>query len=204
MIHPATELRFMGEHIGYGVVATKTIPKGTITWVRDPLDQEIPASRIQTLGPLFRETVDKYTWVDANGSYVLCWDLMRFVNHSCDAACLPAGPFDFTIAVRDIAPGEELTDDYATLNLDESFACACGSSRCRKEVGARDPAFMTDTWDQIVRAALPYVGGVTQPLWSLLSQREREGLERQLREPAKLPSIATQLRQPIGTHLRAV
>jgi hypothetical protein len=36
--------------------------------------------------------------------------------------------------VRDIHPGEELTDDYATLNLEESFACLCGTRECRNRI----------------------------------------------------------------------
>jgi len=35
MIHPDTEVRFINDEIGYGVVAKKLIPKGTITWVQD-------------------------------------------------------------------------------------------------------------------------------------------------------------------------
>ena len=31
MIHPDTELRFINNVVGYGVVAKKLIPKGTIT-----------------------------------------------------------------------------------------------------------------------------------------------------------------------------
>lgn len=39
MIHPDTELRFVTPDIGNGVFATRFIPKGTLTWVRDRLDQ---------------------------------------------------------------------------------------------------------------------------------------------------------------------
>jgi len=39
MMHPDTEIRFISKEIGYGVVAKKIIPKGTITWVQDELDQ---------------------------------------------------------------------------------------------------------------------------------------------------------------------
>lgn len=37
MIHPDTEVRFINPEKGYGLVATKFIPKGTITWVQDDL-----------------------------------------------------------------------------------------------------------------------------------------------------------------------
>lgn len=38
MIHPNTELKFISNQVGYGVVATSFIPAGTITWVLDKLD----------------------------------------------------------------------------------------------------------------------------------------------------------------------
>jgi hypothetical protein len=38
LIHPDSELRFINPVMGYGLFATKTIPKGTVTWVGDPLD----------------------------------------------------------------------------------------------------------------------------------------------------------------------
>ncbi len=40
MIHPHTEIKFINKEVGYGVVATDFIPKGTITWVLDKLDRE--------------------------------------------------------------------------------------------------------------------------------------------------------------------
>lgn len=196
MIHPDTALRFISDDIGYGVVATKAIPKGTIVWVGDPLDQRIPVAQVAELGPLFAGTIDKYAWLDTQDVYILCWDISRYVNHSCDASSLSVGTFDFTMAVRDIEAGEEITDDYGTLNLTETFTCACGSPKCRKDVGPDDPSRMTTTWDAIVREALPSAANVAQPLMSLLSAADREGLERELRDPKRLPSIADQFRPP--------
>ena len=40
MIYPKTELRFISDEIGHGVVATEFIPAGTITWALDKLDRE--------------------------------------------------------------------------------------------------------------------------------------------------------------------
>jgi hypothetical protein len=42
MIHPDSELRFVSPSIGYGLFATRLIPRGTFTWVRDDLDQIVP------------------------------------------------------------------------------------------------------------------------------------------------------------------
>lgn len=46
MIHPHTELKHINNEVGYGVVATKFIPAGTITWVLDKLDQEFCLNRL--------------------------------------------------------------------------------------------------------------------------------------------------------------
>src|SRR5580693_3958593 len=101
MIHPDTELRHINDKVGYGVVATHLIPRGTITWTGDVLDQKFQPPFRQTLDPTLRELFDKYTYLNAAGESVLCWDHARFINHPCDATSLSTG-FDFEIAVRDI------------------------------------------------------------------------------------------------------
>ena len=123
MIHPDTELKFVSDEIGYGLFATRRIPRGTITWVRDDFDMAFTHAEVERMSPTYRAIVDKYTFIDARGLYLLCWDLARFVNHACDATCLSAG-YDFEIAVRDIEAGEQITDDYGTLNLQHEFAIA--------------------------------------------------------------------------------
>jgi len=111
MLHPHTELRFIHEQIGYGIVATHFIPRGTVTWVRDDFDQAFALAQVERMAPLYRDIVAKYCFVDSRGDFVLCWDLARYINHACDSSCRSAG-YDFELAVRDIHPGEELTDDH--------------------------------------------------------------------------------------------
>src|SRR5262249_13901615 len=72
MIHPHTELRLINPEIGWGVFATKPIPKGTVTWVRDELDHIVSPARFRALGPLYRELLEKYTYRDKAGNYILC------------------------------------------------------------------------------------------------------------------------------------
>lgn len=56
-----------------------------------------------------------------------------FVNHACD----PNGAIDFArldlIALRPIAPGEEVTFDYQCTEwaIAVPFQCRCGAARCR-------------------------------------------------------------------------
>lgn len=172
MIHPHTELRFINQELGYGVFATQLIPLGTITWVRDSLDQVIAPDRLHWLPPPYRELLDKYTFRDEEGRHILCWDLGRFMNHSCAPSCLgPSG--DFEIAVRDIQPGEELTDDYASLFLQshESFACHCRSVGCRRHISPADASKQTAVWEALLQPAMKFLSTVEQPLGPLLEAR---------------------------------
>lgn len=170
MIHPNTELRFINDEIGYGVIATRLIPRGTITWVRDNLDQAFSPSEVGRMSRLYREILDKYSFVDPLGDLVLCWDIARFVNHSCRATCLSAG-YDFELAIRDIHPGEELTDDYGTLNLNAEFPCSCGCDNCRRIILPDDTLKYADTWDEVVAEAFPQISAVEQPLWPLVKEK---------------------------------
>ena len=65
-------------------------------------------------------------------------------NHSCDPNLWWVSAYDLA-ARRDIPPGEELTNDYATSTADQEFAmpCRCGTPLCRGTVTGgvwRDPA----------------------------------------------------------------
>ena len=82
MIHPDTELRFISPEKGYGVIATRFIPAGTITWAFDELDRVFSAEEFLGMDVRYREILDKYCYRDSDGQFVLCWDNSRFVNHS--------------------------------------------------------------------------------------------------------------------------
>jgi len=169
MIHPDTELRFINQQIGYGVIATRLIPRGTITWVRDDFDQTFSAAQVEGMTSPYRSIVAKYCFVDARGDFVLCWDLARYMNHSCAPSCRSAG-YDFELAVRDIQPGEELTDDYGSLNLEYDFTCACGSSACRKQIQPGDLLRYAEKWDQSVADPFLLIPTLLQPLWPLVKE----------------------------------
>ncbi|HYR83247.1 MAG TPA: SET domain-containing protein-lysine N-methyltransferase [Terriglobia bacterium] len=178
--------------IGYGVVATRLIPRGTITWVADGLDHVFTTAQIEDIAPMLRPLVEKYSWTNGKGQSILCWDHARFINHSCEASCLSAG-FDFEIAVRDIFPGEELTDDYGTLNLSEPFQCLCDSPQCRDVVRPDDFLKYGAEWDRIVSAAFPLIRTLEQPLWLLVA--EKPEVEKVLSGAAPLPSCMVHYRR---------
>jgi len=170
MIHPASELRHVNSAIGYGVVATRFIPKGSITWVYDDLDQVIDSARLAGMPAILQEAVEKYSYLNGKGERVLCWDHSRFVNHSCKPTSLSPG-FDFEIAVRDIQEGEEITDDYGLLNLESHFHCACGWTHCRGIVGPGDFETYADNWDALIAGAASEMNRVEQPLWDLVREK---------------------------------
>ncbi|GAB2903820.1 SET domain-containing protein-lysine N-methyltransferase [Streptomyces mayteni] len=64
---------------------------------------------------------------------------VRYGNHSCEPNLWHADAVTI-VARRDIATGEELTSDYATLTGVEEWAmdCHCGSGLCRGRVTGRD------------------------------------------------------------------
>ncbi|MBW0105344.1 SET domain-containing protein-lysine N-methyltransferase [Pseudonocardia sp. KRD291] len=91
------------------------------------------------------------------------------VNHSCDPNCgvrLNSGAaFDF-VARRPIAPGQELTFDYAMRNYTVDHfptVCLCGSAGCRGSVtGWKDlPAARRKDYGDLVA---PYLRTMTDPV----------------------------------------
>jgi hypothetical protein len=63
---------------------------------------------------------------------------MIFSNHSCDPNIGVKGQIVF-VAMRDIAPGEELTHDWATTDDDTyEMPCRCGAPNCRKVITGQD------------------------------------------------------------------
>lgn len=172
MIHPDTELRFISPEIGFGVVATKLIPKGTITWVFDALDQIISPERMAQMDSLQKTFLDKYCYRDHNGDYVLCGDHARFVNHSFRSSCMSTA-YDCELAVRDIHPGEELTDDYGYLNPSEPFDCVPEPGSHRTQVLPDDILTFHEEWDAQLRDAFAHFQGLEQPLLHLLAPAHR-------------------------------
>lgn len=169
MIHPHTELRFINATIGHGVVATKFIPAGTITWVLDKLDREFTPEEVSKMENIYRDILDTYTYRNNKGNFVLCWDLGRYVNHSFNSNCLTTA-YDFEIAIRDIHPGEQLTDDYGYLNISEPFEAEDEGSD-RKVVYPDDLLKYYKIWDKELLTVFGKIPNLDQPLKSLLSDK---------------------------------
>jgi hypothetical protein len=162
MIHPQTEIKFINELVGYGVVATDRIPAGTITWVLDELDREFSPAEVASLPPIYQEILETYTFRNNHGNFVLCWDNGRYVNHSFNSNCLTTA-YDFEIAIRDIEVGEQLTDDYGYLNISEPFRGINEGTR-RKIVYPDDLLKYSDVWDSKLRKVFGRIPKVPQAL----------------------------------------
>lgn len=200
MIHPNTRLAFISPEKGYGLVATEFIPRGTITWVQDSLDQEFRPEEVLILGDDYAEIIATYSFRNHHGNYVLCWDHARFVNHSFRSNCLTT-PYNFEIAVRDIHPGEELTDDYGYLNIEEPFE-ALPEGTDRTVVYPDDLLHFHAMWDRQIADNFHLISEVDQPLFGMLDYATRQKINSILREGEALDSILTCYYDPTRSHLR--
>ncbi len=187
MIHPDTEIRFISPEIGYGVVATKLIPKGTITWVLDQLDREFTPQQIDALDPFFQNVLYTYTFRNNVGNFVLCWDHGRYVNHSFRSNCMSTA-YDFEIAIRDIHPGEQLTDDYGYLNVTEPFF-ALDEGTERKAVYPDDIKTYAHVWDAQLKENFHHILEVEQKMLHLLKPELWKKVQAMARGEQPLDSI---------------
>ena len=63
---------------------------------------------------------------------------MLYTNHSCEPNVALQGQIVF-VAMRDVAPGEELTHDWATTDDgDYAMPCHCGRTTCRGTITGKD------------------------------------------------------------------
>jgi hypothetical protein len=169
MIHPDTEVRFINNDKGYGLFAVQFIARGTITWCLDALDREIQPAELAAYDTLYQEILLKYSFRNKRGNYIFCWDNCRYTNHSFMANCCLT-PYEFQIAIRDIEPGEEITDDYGYLNIIEPFETAAEGGD-RTIVYPDDLLRYAARWDKQLAAAFPGMMQVAQPLQKFLPEK---------------------------------
>ena len=197
MIHPHTELKFISNEIGYGVVATKFIPAGTITWVLDKLDREFTPLELEQMDPTYQNILDTYTFRNNKGNYILCWDNGRYVNHSFNSNCLTTA-YDFELAVRDIQPGEQLTDDYGYLNIPIPFRAVDEGTR-RKIVYPDDLQKYYKVWDNKIKKVFGNIVKLEQPLKPILPEDIWPKIENIIQGKEELDSILTNFYNGNGT-----
>ncbi len=182
MFHPASRLKNKSTRIGLGVYATAFIPMGTITYIRDSLELVIDDDHYARLPEVLQGPVERYAYVDEAGNRVLSWDLGKYVNHCCFPNTMTTG-FGFEIAIRDILPGEEITDEYGLFNLESPMPLSCSKPGCRRVVSAGDIDQYFPEWDAQVRTALILLKQVDQPLWDLVDKELENRIQDFLRDP---------------------
>ncbi|MDX2190724.1 MAG: SET domain-containing protein [Bacteroidota bacterium] len=170
MIHPKTKLVYINDLVGYGLFATEFIPEGTITYVKDALEIEIPTSQLSKYKPEIRDNIEKYSYRDEKGNMVLSWDMGKYVNHCCTPNTISTG-YGFEIAIRDIFEGEQVTDEYGIFNLEFEMMCECGSKNCRKIVQPDDFDNLYPKWDDQIQQSIKKLKTVEQPLWAFLDEK---------------------------------
>ena len=187
MIHPKTELRFISKEVGYGVFATDFIPAGTITWVMDKLDREFRPEEFFAMDLVYQNIIDTYTFRNNIGNYILCWDHGRFVNHSFNSNCLTTA-YDFEIAIRDILPGEQLTDDYGYLNIKDPFTAEDEGTE-RKIVYPDDLVRYYKVWDEQILKVFGKINAYEQPLRVLIEDELWDKVQKIIAGKQQIDSI---------------
>ena len=112
-----TEIRPSAIH-GLGVFLLQPVKQGELIWRFDSrIDRIYAPEEIASLPEHVQRYLKTYsTWHAAVGVYVLCGDNGRYFNHSpAPSTVSNAIAFGEDHAARDLAAGEELTSDYATI-----------------------------------------------------------------------------------------
>lgn len=96
---------------GTGLFAAEPVKAGTRVWVlNDVIDVEITQEDLESLPATAREIALIRSFVNDDGRLILSRDNAVFFNHSDDPNTLTC--LEGNVAIRDIAVGEELTEDY--------------------------------------------------------------------------------------------
>lgn len=176
MILPSLRLQWINDSKGYGLFATEFIPAGTITFVQDDLDIVIRPDQLEQVPESLKQFVDRYSYLDGQGNAIISWDMGKYMNHCCQANTLSTG-FGFEIAVKDIHPGEEVTDDYRLFTADHQVNISCGKIDCEGRINYRIPSSQFDKWDDQIAESLNLLREVEQPLMKFCTEAVRQQLD---------------------------
>lgn len=127
---PKAEIR-NSETAGRGLFAKKKFWRGEIVSVRGGhiLTRQMERTLQKPDGYWGYPIADDFVLAPLNAHEVE--SVMMFLNHSCEPNVGILGQVVF-VAMRDIAPGEELTIDYAMFGADtKRMRCNCRTAACR-------------------------------------------------------------------------
>ncbi len=119
----------------HGVFARSRIRKGELIAVWG--GEVMTAKQVQRMPPGRRRLalqVDENLYIVSGTEGPADW-----INHSCDPNAGMSGQISL-VAIRDIAPREEICFDYAMTDGSpyDEFACMCGAAQCRHHVTGTD------------------------------------------------------------------
>lgn len=108
---------------GIGLFADQLIIKGTTVWkFVENFDLKINKNALGNLPNQAKETILAYAYLNKNEDYVLCSDNAKFFNHSDQPnVTAPENDDEPNLAVCDIQPGEELTQNYKSFDADFEY-----------------------------------------------------------------------------------
>uniref|UniRef100_A0ACD5Y327 Uncharacterized protein n=1 Tax=Avena sativa TaxID=4498 RepID=A0ACD5Y327_AVESA len=148
-LRPLTQTKLIKtEKCGFGLVAADEIKKGefVIEYVGEVIDDRTCEER---LWKMKRQRYTNFYLCEVSSNMVIDatnkGNKSRFINHSCEPNTeMQKWTVDGETRVgifslRDIKKGEELTYDYKFVQFGADQDCHCGSSNCRKRVGASKP-----------------------------------------------------------------
>jgi hypothetical protein len=202
MIHPNTELRYINDLVGYGVFATRSIPKGTIVYVKDSLEVVVTPAEYLMHSSEMQNVIEKFSYIDQDGNRIVSWDFAKYVNHCCNCNTMSTG-YGFEIAIRDICEGEEITDEYGMFNMEYEMDLICSNRNCRQRLTRGDFDRHYWEWDDRVQPALRNVFEVEQPLLSLIDVKTLSELEEFVKYNLKYKSVLTLKHQPLAINGKA-
>lgn len=188
MIHPDTELKLVSKEKGLGLFASEFIPSGTIVYVQDQLEIVLSQVDYEKLPMEMQSTVEKYSYINHLGDRILSWDNGKFFNHCCHPNCLSTG-YGFTLAINDIHPGDEMTDEYSLFNLEKEMVLDCPQKNCRGIVRPTDLEKIYPLLDSRIQATLPRIIEVEQKLWGLIDEETKVHLDDWFKDPGSYISV---------------
>jgi len=135
-LSPKLAVEPMPEKNGFGVVAKQPIAAGEtlVVWGGRIFDRATVA-QMNDRERIYVLQVEDDLFLAADGPV----EEAEYVNHSCNPNVGVNGQMAL-VALRDIAPGEEICFDYAMSESNEftEFECHCGAPNCRGQVNGDD------------------------------------------------------------------
>lgn len=135
-LSPKLEGKSHPEKGGHGVFAREAVQKGEVLTVWGGV--VVPERRLEEF-PEYAQTHGIQVEEDHYLLPLTTTDPADYFNHSCDPNTGMSGQICL-VAIKDIAPGDEVCFDYAMSDSNpyDEFDCRCGAPNCRGRVTADD------------------------------------------------------------------